>query len=124
MMFIKTNPKILELFKSWWWKKSSPKPEITPSKAKQIQKQANLNFQSDLEKNCTKPYLVVAAYLGAEKQQIFEAAVYYLCAIAVNKPNCRQPIIEILGTYMNEHKKQPERLAFIENMMIQSKWPL
>lgn len=124
MIFIKTNPKILELFKSWWWKNSSPKPEITPSKAKQIQKQANLNFQSNLEKNYTKPYLIIAAHLGAEKQQIFEAAVYYLFAIANNKPNYRQPIVEILGTYMNEHKKQPERLIFIENMMIQSGWPL
>lgn len=124
MLFIKTNQKILELFKSWWWRNPPKKRELTPSQAKKIQKQANLNLKADLEKGYTKPYLIIAAHLGAKKQQIFEAAVYYLCAIAVNKPNYRQPIIEILGTYMNEHKNQPERLAFIENMMIQSKWPL
>ena len=122
MIFMKTNEKILQLFKSWWWKNPQKNQDITPAQAKQIQKQANLNINPDLEKGYTKTYLVIAAHLGAEKQQIFEAAVYYLCTIAVNKPQYQQPIIEILGTYMNEHKNQPERLAFIENMLIQSKW--
>ena len=124
MLFMKTNQKILELFKSWWWRTPQKKQDITPSLAKQIQKQANLNIKPNLEKTYTEPYLVIAAHLGSQKQQIFEAAVYYLCAIAVNKPKYQPQIIQILGTYMNEHKKQPDRLAFIENMMIQSKWTI
>ena len=117
-MFKYSNAKVIDFFKMWW-NKSSFQSDISPSQAKKIQKQQEI-FKIDLENRCFPPYLTIAAQLGSSEQQIFEAAVIYLCDIADNKPKYQKSIAKILETYKVEHNQQFDRVSFIENMMLKS----
>ena len=114
-MFKNANQKIVEFFKLWWAGKEET-DEITPRQANAIQKTSYLISKKEFEKACTPPYVAVAAQLGTDKQQVFEAAVYYLCTIAVNEPKYEKAIIHELDSYMSEHKKNSVRVDYIKIM--------
>lgn len=114
-MFKNANKKILEFFKLWW-SKDAPSDEITPKQANAIQKTSYIISKKEFEKSCTPPYVAIAAQLGSDKQQIFEAAVFYLCTIAFNEPKYQNAIVHILDSYADEHKKFAERTDYINNM--------
>ncbi len=114
-MFKSANKKIIEFFRLWW----SGKPEIgeiSPRQANAIQKKSYLISKKEFEQICTPPYVAVAAQLGSNKQKVFEAAVFYLCTIAVNEPKYEKAILHVLDSYASEHEKIPQRAEYIKNM--------
>ena len=119
-MFKSANKKIIEFFKLWW-AKDTPEDEITPRQANAIQKTSYIISKKEFEKSCTPPYVAVAAQLGTDKQQVFEAAVFYLCVIAANEPKYKKAILHVLDSYAEEHKKFPSRAEYINNMKIKFK---
>lgn len=119
-MFQNANKKIIDFFRFLW----SGKPEvgdITPRQANAIQERAYILSRKEFERACTPPYVAVAAQLGNEKQQVFEAATFYLCAIAANEPKYEKAIVSILDSYATEHEKLSARVDYIKQMKIKYK---
>ncbi len=64
----------------------------------------------------TPTYLLIARDLKSPQDAVFEAAVYYLCAIAAHKTNEKEPILKILKeTFYQKHLKASRR-AYIEKL--------
>jgi len=114
-MFKNANFFITEFFKSLIGKQTSE--EITPKSAIAIQKQEYFNTITSFDKTYTPPYLLIGYQLFNDKQDIFEAAVHYLCIIANNNPKYRKDISNILITYCNNNKKLTDRISFIHTQM-------
>ena len=67
---------------------------------------------------CTPTYQLIARDLDAQKRQVFEATVYYLCMIAGLKPDYRAEILEILADYVKTHPNLTDRISYIEQLVI------
>ncbi len=65
----------------------------------------------------TPSYVTVAQDLNSPEQQVFEAAVYYLCVMASQKPEYQKEISDILMSQMKKNQKQASRVAYIKKMM-------
>lgn len=119
-MFKDIHKKITGFFNSWW-NKPAETSDISPKEAAEIQKQSISEAAQKLEKSCTPPYVLVAKQLGSEKRQVFEAAVFYLCAIAANEAKYKKAISYILNSYCEENRHRKEQTGFIEEMMLRHK---
>ena len=106
---------ITEFFRSLIGKQ--PAENISPKIAVAIQKQAHVNSNKIPEKSFTPPYLPISYQLISNKQEVFEAAVYYLCLIANNTPKYKQEIANILETYCQKNQEKTERINFIKSEM-------
>ena len=114
-MFKNANFFISEFFRSLVGNK--PTENITPKIAKSIQKQEYFNSFNEYEQSYTPTYVLIAYQLRNDKKEIFEAAVHYLCVIASTAPQYKKEILDIFSSYINENKKQTERVEFIENKL-------
>lgn len=110
------NSKIAAFFKSLWGTRQSF-GTMTPKQANQLQKEAFLNSAQPQAKACTPPYTAIAVQMLSDKQQVFEAAVYYLCVIAGNEPRYKKPIVDILSRYITENKQDESRVSFVKAEM-------
>lgn len=115
-MFNIANSKIAAFFKSLWGTRRDF-GTLTPKQANQLQKEAFLTGSQPRQKVCTPPYMAVAVQMMSDKEQVFEAAVYYLCVIAGNQPRCKKPIVDILNRYISENKKYDRRVSFVKAEM-------
>ena len=75
------------------------------------------NKEDCASKDFTPTYLLVAQDLNSREDQVFEAAVYYLCVIARQKQEYRKEIIALLKEEMKKNKAQSARTAYIKNML-------
>jgi len=73
------------------------------------------------KKDFTPSYVLIAKDLENKENQVFEAAVYYLCTIASFKKDYASDIIGILNKTISENKKNPERVAYVEKIMQEKK---
>ena len=73
------------------------------------------------KKDFTPSYVLIAKDLENKEEQVFEAAVYYLCTIASFKKDYASDIIGILNKTISENKKNPARVAYVEKMMYEKK---
>ena len=65
----------------------------------------------------TPSYIAIGQDLNSSEQQVFEAAVYYLCVIASQKKEYQKEISDILINQMKKTKAQTARVAYIKKMM-------
>ena len=73
------------------------------------------------EKDFTPTYILIAKDLENKESQIFEAAVYYLCTLAVLKKEYQKDILDILNKAALSNKKYPERSIYIQKMLQEKK---
>ena len=66
----------------------------------------------------TPTYVFIAKDLENKNEQIFEAAVYYLCTIALHKTNYQTNILSMLNTYAQKASTKANRRDYIQKMMI------
>ena len=114
-MFKNANFFITEFFRSLLGKQ--PADSITPKIATAIQKQEYFNSLNGYDESFTPPYLVVAYQMLNKNNEVFESSVYYLCVIAKNMPKYKKDILRILKNYSEEHKKEQERVNYINSQI-------
>lgn len=90
-------------------------------KSSQGAKRGFENKQRCYKKDFTPSYVLIAKDLENKENQVFEAAVYYLCTIASFKKDYASDIIGILNKTISENKKNPERVAYVEKIMQEKK---
>lgn len=80
-----------------------------------------LNIQNDYAANqCDNdklpgfPYVEIAKQLASPKQEIFDAALYYMRRIALNEPKIRGRIADLLESISNDTKINEARKSLIE----------
>ena len=114
-MFKNANLFITDFFKSLINKQSGE--DITPKIAESIQKKEYFSSLKSYDKTFTPPYTLISYQLLSEKNEIFEASVYYLCTIAKNMPKYKSEIYSILMSYCEENKNMKNRIAYIHSQM-------
>ncbi|MBQ8481060.1 MAG: hypothetical protein IJ532_00815 [Alphaproteobacteria bacterium] len=79
-----------------------------------------LNIQNDYAANqCDNdklpgfPYVEIAKQLAYPKQEIFDAALYYMQRIAVNEPKIKNRIVDLLESISNDTKIEDDRKLLI-----------
>lgn len=60
------------------------------------------------------PYVEIAKQLASPKQEIFDAALYYMQRIAVNEPKIKNRIIDLLESISNDTKINDVRKSLIQ----------
>lgn len=60
-----------------------------------------------------EPYLQIALQLTSPKQEVFDAALYYLQKIAINNTKLASDIIELLKHFSGEHHLSQQNYASI-----------
>ena len=114
-MFKNTNLFIADFLKSLLIKQSDK--NITPKIAETIQKEDFFRSLKNYSKTFTPPYLLISYQLLDEKNEIFEASVYYLCTIAKNSPKYKTDIYQILISYCENNKNLKSRIDFIQSQI-------
>lgn len=113
-MFKKLNTKkltILRVLKN----QSQTSENITPKKAKELQKQEYQTLrEASNDDACTPTYEIIAQDLNSEHDQIFEAGVWYLCKIASIKTAYSSPITNILKSYIASNPDSVARIGCIK----------
>ena len=74
---------------------------ISVNEALSIQNDYTTN-QCYNEKLPSFPYVEIAKQLASPKQEIFDAALYYMKRIAINEPNIKNRIIDLLESISND----------------------
>ena len=69
------------------------------------------------KKGVTPTFWLISENLEDDKEQVFEAAVYYLCVIAKMKKEYQQDILNIFDAYLKRNKLQPIREAYVRDML-------
>jgi len=87
--------------------------EITPAEAEKIQRASYALTHTEVKKKFSPTYLSVLPGLECEEKQLFEATVYYLAKIAVNKPKYHDEIVEILKKKAAANKINPASREYI-----------
>ena len=106
-----TNSSVLQKVKEFFGARKTG--DITPAEAEKIQKMAYMETNKEQKKKFTPPFQTIAESLNTEEKQLFEANVYYLTRIAINKPKYRQEILEILKKKSSEKRINPEFREYI-----------
>ncbi len=88
--------------------------DISPAEAEKIQKASYALSQAEIKKKFSPVYLSLLPGLDSEEKQIFEASVYYLAKIAVNKQKYREEILQILNEKMKKNGINPEFRDFLK----------
>ena len=73
------------------------------------------------KKDYTPSYMLIARDLQSKHFQVFYAAVYYLCVIAVCKKEYKNDIIDILNKALKTYHTNAERVVCITQMMKEKK---
>ena len=82
-----------------------------------ITKKENCNSSfSNHHSSYTPTYLLIARDLESPQDAVFEAAVYYLCAIAAHKTNEKEPILKILNSTFHQKHLKTSRREYIEKL--------
>ncbi len=89
--------------------------DISPAEAEKIQKASYALNHTEVKKKFSPVYLSIASGLNSEEKQIFEATVYYLEKIALNKPKYREDILKIMNEKAKESSINPEFRELIRN---------
>lgn len=88
--------------------------EITPTEALKIQKASYTLAHTEVKKHFSPTYMSMLSGLDSAEKQVFEATVYYMVKIAINKPKYREEILEILNNKAANNKINPEFREFIK----------
>lgn len=91
--------------------------DITPSDAEKIQKAHYALIHAEVKKKFSPTYLSMLSGLDSEEKQLFEATVYYLAKIALNKPKYHDEIVEILKNKAAENKINPAHREYIQQQL-------
>ena len=89
--------------------------ELTPIEAEKIQKASYALNHTEVKKRFSPVYLSFLPGLDNEDKQVFEATLYYLKRIAINKPKYKAEIVEILNEKIKDTNISPEFRASIKN---------
>lgn len=90
-------------------------------KSSQSAKKGFENKTRHYKKDFTPSYVFILKDLDSKEQQVFEAAVYYLCTIAALKKEYQNDITEALNKTILKNKKHEARVAYIQKMMEEKK---
>ena len=93
--------------------------EITPIEAEKIQKASYALNHTEVKKRFSPVYLSIVAGLNDEDKQVFDATLYYLKRIAINKPKYREDIVKILKEKSQDNNISPEFRANITNSILE-----
>ena len=93
--------------------------DISPNEAEKIQKASYALTHTEIKKKFSPVYLSMLNGLNSEEKQIFEATVYYLVKIALNKPKYRQDILKIMNEKMKESSINPEFREIIKTKVLE-----
>ncbi len=69
------------------------------------------------QKGFTPTYLEISKSLNSKDEQVFEASVYNLCAIANQKKEYQSQIVTLLMQHMKKSKAPKSRISYIKKMM-------
>lgn len=95
-------------------KKGSDKNQVTEDVAKKIQKSSYDKSHHEYADVFTPPYKTIAEQLQVSNDQIYEAAVFNLATIAINRKMYAKEIISLLETSMEDKKRTPEQKEYIQ----------
>lgn len=93
--------------------------DISPNEAEKIQKASYALTHTEIKKKFSPVYLSMLNGLNSEEKQIFEATVYYLVKIALNKPKYRQDILKIMNEKIKESSINPEFREIIKTKVLE-----
>ena len=93
--------------------------DISPNEAEKIQQASYALTHTEIKKKFSPVYLSMLNGLNSEEKQIFEATVYYLVKIALNKPKYRQDILKIMNEKMKESSINPEFREIIKTKVLE-----
>lgn len=88
--------------------------DISPAEAEKIQKASYALSRSEVKKYFSPVYLSMLSGLDSDEKQIFEATVYYLAKIAVNKAKYREEILSILKNKSSQKDINPEYKEYLK----------
>ena len=91
--------------------------DISPQEAEKIQKAAYALTKTEIKKKYSPVYLSFLPGLDSEERQVFEATVYYLIKIAINKPKYRQEILDVLEEKSLQTGFNPEFKEYIKHQL-------
>ena len=63
------------------------------------------------------PYVEIAKQLASPKQEIFDAALYYMQRIAANEPKIKNRIVDLLESISNDTKINEARKSMISQVV-------
>jgi len=95
---------------------------ISSGFAKPLQRKKAENFSTYVfglrdTKKTTPTYQTIACDLLSKKDQVFEAAAYTLCVIALHKNAYRQDILALLEKSFKANADNPARQAYLKNVI-------
>ncbi|MBP5353300.1 MAG: hypothetical protein J6Y91_06035 [Alphaproteobacteria bacterium] len=97
-------------------KKENKGSNISASQAISLQQEYQSSF-CDAEQKCNAPYLSFAEQLYSERPEIASAAVFYLKRIALNQPQYRADITNLLREYARKGKLgKAEKAALLKEI--------
>ena len=99
-------------------KKKSVSKNLSPQKAVKLQKEY-IKRKCNENAPYIEPYMEVAKQLFASKTEVFEAAVYYLEQISLNKKDTAEAILAILQNYAAKNSRSDEDNARLASSIAQ-----
>lgn len=111
-MFKKKSHKIAAFFKNW--RNFGTAGEISAQTAVNMQKKYVSENETASKSSCTPPYLQIVPFLFSEQQQVFEAAVFYLCKIYTLNSASQSEIADVFSVFIHSSENLPERISYIK----------
>jgi hypothetical protein len=96
-------------------KKAAADDNVSPRQAKDMQLACHSKTCDSGLNPYIPPYMEVAKQLFSEKDEIFQAAVYYLVKIAENESKYAEPISMLLKDFAKTAKISEENAAYLQD---------
>lgn len=93
--------------------------EITPIEAEKIQKASYALNHTEVKKRFSPVYLSFVSGLNDSDKQVFDATLYYLKRIAINKQKYKEDIVKILEEKAIDSSISPEFRSNIKKSILE-----
>ncbi len=102
-------------------RQDSDKKQVTEDIAKKIQKSSYEKSHKEYADSFTPPYKTIAEQLQVSNEQIYQAAVFNLTTIALNRKAYAKEILQLLETAEEDKIRTPEQKAYTQSKIEQIK---